>query len=117
MFQLHDAFDAAFHGQQEPEKSTPLKMLPVRQPPPLVRSSVHVQRNTSEPRNLLMDTHLYCDTLGVDLGLVKEKNVLDETRVAFTTPFGRFVVIEHTGSVCRGKWQKRSLFGMSVRVV
>lgn len=114
---LQNAFDAAFQGQQEPEKSTPLKMLPTRQPPSLVRPSAHVQRNTTEPRNLMMDTHLYCDTLSVDLGVVKEKTVLDENRVAFTTPFGRFVVIEHTGSVCRGKWQKRSLFGMSVRVV
>ena len=65
----------------------------------------------------MLDTYLYCDTLGVNLGLIKERLALDENQVAFITPLGRFVVMEHTGSVVRGKWQKRSLHGMSVRVV
>ena len=103
-----NAFDAAFHNLPEPVVDTPLKMLPRHTAPPVVRPSVHAQRATDEPRNLMFDTYLHCTDVNANLGLIKERAIVDENSVAFMTPLGRFVVRSSTGCIVRGKLQKRS---------
>ena len=110
---LEATFDAAYAGLPLPVRVTPLKMLPLREPPPVIRPTHLAARQPASPRNLAHDVHLYCDTRGANLGRITSTVVAgdeNDLRVTVTTTLGRFV-LHSDGKIERGKLLKESLHG------
>jgi hypothetical protein len=113
---LHDAFNAAALGLPEPKSDTPMKMLPVRCPPPVIRQSVLALRLSGSPhRNLVMDVYLYNESLQNDLGRIESSvtDPNDENKRTVVTTLGRFVIKNNL--IIRGRLEsKLSLYGHKV---
>lgn len=107
---LQAAFDAAFNNEPPPPEGTPMKMLPLRAAPPVVRKSIHVHRSDGAVRNMMLDVNLYCTTSRIDLGRIEETIVIDENNRRLRTPLGWYIVAAD-GRVLRGRVEKRSIYG------
>ena len=110
---LEATFDAAYAGLPLPVRVTPLKMLPLREPPPVIRPTHFAARQPASPRNLAHDVYLYCDTRDANLGRITSTVPAgdeNDSRVTVTTTLGRFV-LHSDGKIERGKLLKESLHG------
>ena len=88
-------------------------MLPVRNPPPIVRPTHLARHQPASPRNFETNVYLHCDTRDTSLGRITSTVPAgdeNDSRVVVTTTLGRFV-LHSDGKIERGKLLKESLHG------
>eukprot|EP00966_Prymnesium_polylepis_P079746 1847949-Prymnesium_polylepis.1 len=117
---LTASFDAVFLGQPEPQRPTPLKMLPPHNPPAIARSNatktVAVDAGCSVSRFLMDDTLLVDDTAQVQLGRITRQEIVGSNMQRIVTTIGTYIVAPDM-SVSRGKYERQSIHGHMVRIV
>ena len=110
---LEATFDAAYAGLPLPVRVTPLKMLPLHNPPPVMRPTHLARHQPASPRNFANDVYLHCDTRDTSLGRITSTVPAgdeNDSRVIVTTTLGRFV-LDSDGKIERGKLCKESIHG------
>ena len=116
---LAAAFDAVYLGQPEPQRATPLKMLPMHNPPAIERPSktvAVVDTDCSVSRFLLDDTFLLDVTTETPLGRITRQEIVGTNMRRIVTTLGTFVV--HPDMVVsRGKHLRQSIHGHQVKIV
>ena len=66
--------------------------LPQHAPPGVLRPSLHQSRTPdASPRNLMLDTYLYCQPMNVNLGCLKTSTPLDDERTRYVTSLGSYL--------------------------
>ena len=108
--------DAAALGTRLAPRPTPLKMLPVHNPPPVVqyRASL-VEMGLDGGRNLMDDKWLHDTTDDCPLGRVIRVHPLDNNRSEITTNKGR-IIATASMTVIRGRSNKRSIYGHTLEI-
>lgn len=116
---LAASFDAVYLGQPEPQRTTPLKMLPMHNPPAIERASKTVavaDTECSVSRFLLDDTFLLDVTTETPLGRITRQDIVGSNMRRIVTTLGTFVV--HPDMVVsRGKHLRQSIHGHQVKIV
>ena len=110
---LEATFDAAYAWLPLPVRITPLKMLLLLNPPPVMRPTHLARHQPASPRNFANDVYLHCDTRDTSLGRITSTAPAgdeNDSRVVVTTTLGRFV-LGPDGKIERGKLLKESIYG------
>ena len=109
---LTASFDAVYLGQPEPQRLTPLKMLPLHNPPAIERpnptKTVAVDPGCSVSRFLLDDTFLMDVTTEVPLGRITRQEIVGSNLRRIVTTLGTYIV-KPDMSVSRGKYKRQSI--------
>ena len=117
---LAASFDAVYLGQPEPKRPTPLKMLPMHNPPAIERPSKTVALADTEcsvSRFLLDDTFLPDVTTETPLvGRITRQEIVGSNMRRIVTTLGTFVV-QPDMVVSRGKHLRQSIHGHQVKIV
>lgn len=106
--------EAAARGELLPSEPTPLKMLPLREPPPVVRATKKPSdgriEHDSTIRRLFEDRWANDVPMNVRLGRILHERAIDENLYILGTTVGK-IIVDSKQRVVRGKCGKQSIFG------
>ena len=116
---LTASFDAVYLGQPEPpQRPTPLKMLPLHNPPAIERpmpTKTVVDAECNVSRFLMDDMILMDVTIDAPLGRTTRQDIVGSNMRRIVTTLGTYIVNPDM-SVSRGKYQRQSIHGHTVSI-
>ena len=119
---LAAAFEAAYSEKPEPSRPTPLKMLPLHNPPAIIRKPV-VKKKTSVvdfecsvSRCIMDDTFLVDDDNHTHLGRIIRQKPVGQNMQRISTTLGTYMIAPDM-SVIRGRHGLQSISGHKVSIV